>query len=99
MRLTRVKLHCFCGSGITTVNLAAAQLGNASKPLDETFLAPPEDPAEPDYKASYRRQMDMYQWIARKKGFQVSNTGYFVYVDGQHRSEQGVLETLEAAES
>ena len=37
--------------------------------------------------------------IARKKGFQVSNTGYFVYVDGQHRSEQGVLETLEAAES
>ena len=30
--------------------------------------------------------------IARKKGFQVSNTGYFVYVDGQHRSEQGMLD-------
>ncbi len=69
-----------------------AQLGNASKALDETFLAPPEDPSEPDYKASYRRQMDMYQWIARKKGFQVSNTGYFVYVDGQHRTEQGMLD-------
>lgn len=69
-----------------------AQLGNASKALDETFLVRPEDPSEPDYKASYRRQMDMYQWIARKKGFQVSNTGYFVYVDGQHRSEQGMLD-------
>jgi len=71
---------------------STAQLGNTPKSLDQTFLAPPEDPAEPDYKASYRRQMDMYQWIARKKGFQVSNTGYFVYVDGQHRSEQGMLD-------
>ena len=39
---------------------------------------------KPDYKAGYRRQMEMYQWIARRKGFTVSDTGYFVYVDGQH---------------
>ena len=45
-----------------------------------------------DYKSSYRRQMDMYQWIARQLGFEVSDTGYFVYVDGQHREESGMLD-------
>ena len=72
---------------------STAQLGKISKPLDETFLAPPSEASEPDYKASYRRQMDMYQWVARQKGFSVSNTGYFVYVDGQHRDELGMLDT------
>ena len=36
--------------------------------------------------------MDMYQWIARQLGFEVSDTGYFVYVDGQHREESGMLD-------
>jgi len=36
--------------------------------------------------------MDMYQWIARHLGFTVSDTGYFVYVDGQHREESGMLD-------
>lgn len=31
----------------------------------------------------YRRQMEVYQWLFRKKGFKVSDTGYFVYVNGQ----------------
>jgi len=34
----------------------------------------------------------MYQWIARQKGFDVSDLGYFVYVDGLHRSEPGMLD-------
>ena len=42
---------------------STAQLGKESKPLDESFISAPEDPSEPDYKAGYRRQMDMYQWI------------------------------------
>ena len=52
--------------------------------FDESFNAPPEDPKKVDYKASYRRQMEMYQWILRRKGHFVSDTGYFLYVDGQH---------------
>jgi hypothetical protein len=62
------------------------------KPLDETFIAPPENPKDPDYKAGYRRQMEMYQWIARRKGFTVSNIGYFVYVDGLHAGIEGMLD-------
>ena len=71
---------------------STAQSGKESKPLDESFLSAPDDPGEPDYKAAYRRQMDMYQWIARQKGFEVSDVGYFVYVDGLHRSESGMLD-------
>ena len=28
----------------------------------------------------YRRQMEIYQWLLRKNGFEVSNTGFWVYV-------------------
>jgi hypothetical protein len=31
---------------------------------------------------SYKRQMDIYQWLFREAGFPVSNTGYFLYVNG-----------------
>ncbi len=31
----------------------------------------------------YRRQMEVYQWLFRQSGFKVSDTGYFVYVNGQ----------------
>ena len=72
---------------------STAQMGVNTKPLDESFIAPPEDPKATDYKASYRRQMDMYQWILRRRGYKVSNTGYFVYVDGQHNGEAGMLDT------
>lgn len=30
----------------------------------------------------YRRQMEVYQWLLRKLGFDVSDTGYFVYANG-----------------
>lgn len=32
---------------------------------------------------AYKRQMELYQWLFRKNGFEVSDTGYFVYVNGQ----------------
>ena len=44
------------------------------------------------YKESYKRQMDMYQWILRQNGFNVSKTGYFVYVNGDQHFEDGMLE-------
>ena len=47
---------------------------------------------EGHYKDSYKRQMDMYQWIMRRNGFKVSNTGYFVYVNGDQHFEDGMLE-------
>lgn len=31
----------------------------------------------------YKRQMEVYQWLLRRKGFKVSPTGYFVYVNGK----------------
>ena len=44
------------------------------------------------YKESYKRQMDMYQWILKEKGFKVSDTSYFVYVNGDQHFENGMLE-------
>lgn len=32
---------------------------------------------------AYRRQIEMYQWLLRQSGFSVSETGYFVYVNGR----------------
>ena len=31
---------------------------------------------------SYKRQMEVYQWLLRQNGYKVSNTGYFVYCNG-----------------
>ncbi len=31
---------------------------------------------------TYRRQMEVYQWLLRRNDFKVSNTGYFVYANG-----------------
>ena len=46
-----------------------------------------------EWKASYKRQMDMYIWLMRRKGFATSDTGYFVYVDGLHDGLKGMLES------
>ena len=39
--------------------------------------------SEDDLYDSYKRQMEIYQWLFRKNGFPVSPTGYFVYVNGK----------------
>jgi CRISPR/Cas system-associated exonuclease Cas4 (RecB family) len=36
-----------------------------------------------DWHEGYKRQMEVYQWLLRKTGFTVSNTGYFVYANGR----------------
>ncbi len=36
-----------------------------------------------DLYDSYKRQMEIYQWLFRKNNFPVSPTGYFVYVNGK----------------
>jgi hypothetical protein len=35
------------------------------------------------WQNQYRRQMEIYQWLFRRSGFPVSDTGYFVYVNGK----------------
>lgn len=40
-----------------------------------------------DWQISYKRQMEVYQWLFRKNGFKVSNTGYFVYCNGNTDKE------------
>lgn len=34
-----------------------------------------------EWKQGYKRQMEVYQWIYRKLGFKVSNTGYFIFAN------------------
>lgn len=36
-----------------------------------------------DWQIGYKRQMEIYQWLFRKNGFKVSETGYFVYCNGK----------------
>jgi RecB family exonuclease len=38
---------------------------------------------EDAWKQAYKRQMEIYQWLLRQNGFEVSNVGYFVYVNAR----------------
>lgn len=35
------------------------------------------------WQISYKRQMEVYQWLLRQNNFTVSNTGYFVYTNAR----------------
>jgi CRISPR/Cas system-associated exonuclease Cas4 (RecB family) len=36
-----------------------------------------------DHHEGYKRQLEIYQWLLRQKGYKVSNTGYIVYANGR----------------
>lgn len=36
-----------------------------------------------DWQISYKRQMEVYQWLLRQNNFAVNSTGYFVYTNGR----------------
>ena len=40
---------------------------------------------EGPYKAAYKRQMDMYLWIGKQRGYPMSENTYFLYVDGMNQ--------------
>ncbi len=41
---------------------------------------------EDEYKQSFKKQIEIYQWIFRRLGFKVSDIGYFVYANaGKNR--------------
>lgn len=66
--------------------------------IDDLWIAPDGKVIVVDYKATskdgevsldaewqdgYKRQMEVYQWLLRQNGLDVSDTGYFVYVNGR----------------
>src|SRR3989344_601045 len=66
--------------------------------VDDIWVNPKGELHVVDYKATskaeaptlegrwgeqYQRQMEVYQWLLRRNGFTVSDTGYFVYVNGK----------------
>lgn len=36
-----------------------------------------------DWQISYKRQLEVYQWLLRQNGLEVSDTGYFVYTNAR----------------
>jgi hypothetical protein len=45
------------------------------------------DALDEEWHDGYKRQMETYQWLLRKKGFIVSDTGYFVYANASKDKE------------
>lgn len=40
-----------------------------------------------EWKQAYKRQMEIYQWLLRRNGFDVSNVGYFLFVNADTSRE------------
>lgn len=70
--------------------------------VDDVWQGPDGELIVVDYKATskdaevtldaawqdgYKRQMEFYQWLLRRNGFTVSDTGYFVYCNGKTDKE------------
>lgn len=66
--------------------------------VDDVWVTPAGELIVVDYKAtakdrdvgidsawqiSYKRQLEIYQWLLRQNGFTVNPTGYFVYANGR----------------
>jgi len=49
-----------------------------------------------EWRQGYKRQMEVYQWLLRRNGFDVSDRGYFVYVNGNRdcKAFDGKLEFI-----
>jgi len=41
-----------------------------------------------EWQDGYKRQMEIYQWLLRQSGYKVSDTGYFVYCNGNTEKER-----------
>ena len=42
---------------------------------------------EGEYKQGYKRQMEIYQWLLRRNGFNISDTGYFLFVNADTKKD------------
>lgn len=59
---------------LNTAELIIVDYKATSKQGEVTLDAPSQE--------SYKRQIEIYQWLFRKNGFDVSSTAYFVYCNG-----------------
>jgi len=41
-----------------------------------------------EWQITYKRQLEIYQWLLKSNGFKVSPVGYFVYANGQSNFEE-----------
>ena len=70
--------------------------------VDDVWINPAGELIVVDYKATskdgevsldaewqkgYKRQIEVYQWLLRKSGYKVSDTGFFVYCNGKRDRE------------
>ena len=46
------------------------------------------------WQISYKRQIEVYQWLLRQNGFTVNNTGYFVYTNAKFEAD-GFFDKIE----
>ena len=74
-----------------TKELHIVDYKSTSKGLNKEKTALEKINLDGHYSGAYKRQMDMYTWIMRGKGFEVSNKGYFLYVNGDKYFEDGML--------
>ena len=72
--------------------------------IDDLWINPQDEYIVVDYKATakngeivsldedwhitYKRQMEIYQWLLKSRGYKVSNTGYWVYANGDVDKER-----------
>jgi CRISPR/Cas system-associated exonuclease Cas4 (RecB family) len=40
-----------------------------------------------DWQISYKRQVELYQWLLRERGFPVADSAWFVYANGNSAAE------------
>jgi 2-isopropylmalate synthase len=68
-------------AGRASIELKGAELGHDLSGSPEVISRVVEQVKDLDqeWQDSYKRQMDVYQWLLRQNGLKVSNTGYFVY--------------------
>lgn len=86
------------GGGLDDIwlNLETGQLHIVDYKSTSQKSANKEITLDDEYKEGYKRQMDMYVWIMREKGFDVSSIGYFLYCDGDRFSEYEFLNETHA---
>ena len=52
--------------------------------VDYKSTSKKDDPdIESGWGFGYKRQMEIYQWLFRKNGFDIHETGYFLYINGR----------------
>ena len=66
--------------------------------VDYKSTSKKEDPdIESGWGFGYKRQMEVYQWLFRQNGFDIHETGYFLYING--RKDTGFYDSEPAGET